>query len=65
MLLSLPNMIMFTECPKHCNICTSSDFCLECDDDLEPVAGGGCEKSCELGYYPSPYVTQCLGKTRV
>ena len=57
-------MVVFTECPRHCNMCMSSDFCEDCDDDLVPVAGG-CVKSCKLGYYQSPYDTQCLGKVIV
>ena len=58
-------MVIFTECQEHCVHCMSSDFCLECDDDLEPVVGRGCAKPCKLGYYLSPYASQCLGKTRV
>ena len=58
-------MVMFTECQKHCVNCMSSDFCEECEDDLEPVLGRGCAKPCKLGYYPSPYATECLGKAIV
>ena len=50
-------------CSQHCLLCTSSNYCEQCEDDFVIAAGGVCERSCELGYYHSPYATQCLGKT--
>ena len=55
-------MVMLTGCSQHCLLCTSSDFCEQCEDGFEIVGAGICEGSCDLGYYNSPYATKCLGK---